>query len=234
MTGKRRDNGPVARGVVWLMLPACILVVLGGCAGTEAPAPPVDRGTVGTSSDQTEAQLLAELDKKWESPQVHYELARLYHKSQNWNKAEYHYNVALGLNPGNKAAQAGLVKLFVDRGDRTKAEQYAGTYIRQAASDVSETLKLAVEFEKLGLDDYALRTFRQAIAVAPDSAEANKQIGLYYLGKNDTANAKQYLMRSFELNPRQPDVAGELGRMGVVVQTPGIPSGPLEQQTPRK
>jgi hypothetical protein len=45
-------------------------------------------------------------------------------------------------------------------------------------------------------------------------------MGLYYLGKGDTAQAKQYLVRSFEINPRQPDVAGALGRLGVVVELP--------------
>ena len=83
---------------------------------------------------------------------------------------------------------------------------------------------MAWQFEQLGLDAYALRGFRQAIDVAPDSSEANKQVGFYYLGKGDTAKAKQYLMRSFELNARQPDVAGALGRLGVVVEAPGAPS----------
>lgn len=229
MTGKCWGARLVARGAVLHVLLACVLFLLWGCAGTEAPAPAVDRvGTV--PSDKTEAQLLAELEQKFENPQAHYELARLYHKSQNWNKAEYHYNVALGFEPGNKAAQAGLVKMFMDRGDSPKGQQYANGYIRQAAGSVDEMLRLAWEFEKLDMDDYALRTFRQAVTAAPDSAEANKQIGLYYLGKNDTVNAKQYLMHSFELNPRQPDVAGALGRLGVVVQTPGVPPGPLEEK----
>lgn len=211
------------------VLLASIIFVFGGCAGTEAPKPAVDRvGTV--PSEKTEAQLLAELDRKFENAQAHYELARIYHQSSTWNKAEYHYNVALGFEPWNKAAQAGLVKMFADRGETAKAEQFANRYISDARVAVAEMLRLGWEFEKLGMDDYALRSFRQAVAAAPDSAEANKQIGYYYLGKGDTANAKQHLMRSFELNPRQPDVAGALGRLGVVVQTPGIPEGPLEEK----
>ena len=219
----------VARSIALCALLACVVAVLGGCAGTEAPKSPVDRvGTV--PSEKTEPQLLADLDRKFENPQAHYELARLYHKSQNWSKAEYHYNVALGFEPRNKGAQAGLVKMFADRGDAPKAEQFANRYIRQGSVAVAEMLRLGWEFEKLGMDDYALRTFRQAVAAAPDSAEANKQIGFYYLGKNDSANAKQYLMRSFELNPRQPDVSGALGGLGVIVRTPGVPEGPLQEK----
>ena len=226
MTLGYTDVTQVARRFLMYALPVYVLIVLGGCAGTVAPPTPDG----GVPSDKTESQLLGELNKKFENPQVHYDLARVYHKSQNWNKAEYHYNVALGFDPANRAAQAGLVKMFADRGDKTKAEQYANSYIRQAAISVAETLRLGWEFEQLGMDEYALRSYRQAVAAAPDSDAANKQIGLYYLGKGDSANAKQYLMRSFELNPRQPDVAGALGRLGVVVQTPGIPQGPLEEK----
>jgi len=229
MTLGYRDMTQVARTFLMCALLAYVLIVLAGCAGTVAPTPPVDP-VGGVPSDKTESQLVGELNKKFENPQVHYDLARVYHKSQNWNKAEYHYNVALGFDPANRAAQAGLVKMFADRGDKTKAEQYANSYIRQAAISVAETLRLGWEFEQLGMDEYALRSYRQAVAAAPDSDAANKQIGLYYLGKGDSANAKQYLMRSFELNPRQPDVAGALGRLGVVVQTPGIPQGPLEEK----
>jgi tetratricopeptide (TPR) repeat protein len=230
MTLGYRDIARVARRSLKYALLVYVLIVLGGCAGTAAPPPPVP--PTGTpTADMTEAQLLAELNKKFENPQVHYDLARLYHKSRNWNKAEYHYVRAISFEPGNKAAQAGLVKMFADSGDKAKAEQFANGYIRQAAISVTETLRLGWEFEQLGMDEYALRSYRQAIAAAPDSDAANKQIGMYYLSKGDTANAKQYLMRSFELNPRQPDVAGALGKLGVVVQTPGIPEGPLEEKT---
>jgi hypothetical protein len=37
-------------------------------------------------------------------------------------------------------------------------------------------------------------------------------------------------MRSFELNPRQPDVAGALGRLGVVVESPQAPPMTMEKQ----
>jgi tetratricopeptide (TPR) repeat protein len=185
--------------------------------------PPAIDTTVTVESDRTEAQLLAELDKKFENPQAHYDLARLYHKSQNWNKAEYHYKVALGFEPGNKAAQAGYVKMFIDRGETAQAEQLANSYIRYAGTIVSETIRLGWEFEQLGLDAYALRCYRQALEAAPDSYEANRQIGFYYLGKGDNSQAKQYLSKSFQLNPRQPEVAGALGKLGVVVQAPVEP-----------
>jgi tetratricopeptide (TPR) repeat protein len=208
--------------LVLCVLLGSVLFILWGCEVGPKPSKlaPIEPVT----SDPTEAQLLAELQQKWENPQAHYKLARVYHKAQNWNKAEYYYSNALGFDPANKAAQAGQVKLFIDRGETAKAEQFASGYIRQAAlASVRETLRLGWEFRQFNLDDYALRCFRQALDADPNSFEANKQIGFYYRDKGDTAKAKQYLMRSFDLNPRQPEVAGALGKLGVVVKLPETP-----------
>ncbi len=225
MTGKRGGLEPAARKLILCVLFGSALFLLWSCqeGGRQEPSTvPIQTVT----SDPTEAQLLAELNKKYENPQVHYELARLYHKAQNWLKAEDYYQNAIGFDPAQRAAQAGLVKLYLDRGDPTKAEQFANSYIRQASSSVRETLRLGWEFRQLGMDDYALRCFRQALDADQNSFEANKQIGFYYRDKGDTAKAKQYLMRSFELNPRQPEVAGALGKLGVVVELPPEPAQP--------
>lgn len=226
MTGKRGGLEPAARKLILCVLFGSVLFLLWSCQEGGRQTSPVAPMPTATS-DPTEAQLLAELQKKWENPQVHYELARLYHKAQNWLKAENYYNNAIGFDPANRAAQAGLVKLYLDRGDPTKAEQFASSYILQASSSVRETLRLGWEFRQLKLDDYALRCFRQALDADQNSFEANKQIGFYYRDKGDTAKAKQYLLRSFELNPRQPEVANALGKMGVVVELPPEPAAPV-------
>ncbi len=229
MTGGHRGARPTAGKLLLPVLLCLVLLSLWGCSEEMAarPAPAPSRAAA-VAGDPTEAALLAELDRKFENPQAHYELARLYHKSQNWTKAEYEYNLALSFEPANKAAQAGLVKMYIDRGDPAKAEQFANSYLRQAATMVNESLRLAAEFEKVGLGDYAYRGLQQALEAGPDSYEANKQMGFYYLGKGDNVKAKQYLVRSFELYPRQPDVAGALGKLGVVVEWP------KEDQVPPK
>jgi tetratricopeptide (TPR) repeat protein len=242
MTGKRgglepaankglpnmKDRGWKARLVLRLLL-GSVLFTGWGCEGGMPRTPPTVPLQTATS-DPTEAQLLMQLEQKWDNPQAHYELARVYHKAQNWTKAEQYYGNALGFDPANKAAQAGYVKMFLDRGETAKAEQFANAYLRQAAlaaPSVRELLRLGWEFRQLNLDDYALRCFQQAIQTAPDSFEANKQIGFFYRDKGDAAKAKQYLLRSFELNPRQPDVAGALGKLGVIVELPSAPPEPV-------
>lgn len=221
----------MVRNILLHVLLSMALFALWGCDGGAQPKRDVNRMPT-SPTDKTEAELLAELDRKYENSQAHYELARLYHRSQNWIKAERYYNQAISFDPANRAAQAGLVKMFIDRGETAKAEQYANSYMRQAATTVGEILRLGWEFEQVGLDAYALRCYRQGLDAAPDSYETNRQIGFYYLSKGDTGQAKQYLMRSFELNPRQPDVAGALGRLGVVVQAPVEPT-PTTTPTPK-
>ncbi|MBM4024069.1 MAG: hypothetical protein FJ280_01500 [Planctomycetes bacterium] len=226
MTGKRGGLEPAAGRLILCVLFGSVLLAGWGCEEGRRASPPVPITT--PTSDPTEAQLLAEIDQKFQNPRAHYNLARLYHKAQNWNKADWYYSNALNLEPANKAAQAGQVKLFLDRGETGKAEQFANGYILQAATaSVRETLLLGWEFRQLNLDDYALRCFRQAVNAAPDSFEAHKQLGFYYQDKADSAKAKHHLLRSFELNPRQPDVAGALGKLGVKVELPAGPPEPV-------
>ena len=170
--------------------------------------------------EQREAYLRELLDKKFENPDVHYQLGQLYQSQGKWAKAEYHYNVALNFNPAHRAAQAAMVKGLLDNGEKAKAQQCAQNYMNQVKDSAIALLGLARAFDKQGLDDYALTCYQQALRIAPDSAEVNKQLGYYYLNNGDKTQAKDYLSRSFQLNPNQPDVAGELGRLGVVVRVP--------------
>lgn len=233
MTSKHKSKVHTMVGV------SPLLVLLGltgflcsGCSQGGSSTKGVD-GAPAVPSMKTERELLLEIERKFENPEAHYELARYYHGAREYTKAEYQYNLALGFRPGLLSAQAGLVKLYINENESAKAEQFASGYIRQASGNTRDTLKLGWEFENLGLSDFALRCFQQGLAVAPDSYDANKQMGLYYLGKGDKDRARQYLGRSFELNPRQPDVAGELGRLGVVVEAPQ-PEPEPEKGAPKK
>ena len=171
-------------------------------------------------AEEKKANLLKLLDKKFENPDAHYELGQLYQAEGLWPKAEYHYNVALSFDPTQRQAQAAMVKLFLDSGDTAKAKTYADIYMNQVAGSATQSLRLAMAFQKEQLDEYALACYQRALHLAPNSAKINKHIGYYYLTKNDKVRAKEYLTRSFQLDPSQPEVAGELGRLGVEVKIP--------------
>ena len=202
----------------------CVLLVV-GCRNTSTPR--VDQN-VRAAADIHKAELLKELDKIWENPPVHFELGQLYHAAGDYSKAEYYYNIALGFNPAYREVQAAMVKLQIDKGDKTKADWVANGYMTQVVSMPEQLLSLGAAFEKCGLDDYALKCYQEALKTAPDSPPVNRQLGYYYLAKNKKDVAKEYFIRSFQLNPDQPDVAGELGRLGVAVRIPEAPASPQD------
>jgi len=206
MTGKR---------FVSLAFLICILVILNGCNSSKQ-----SKEIKPTANDKRKAELLKEIDRRFENPRAHFELGQLYQADGMWSQAEYCYNTALTFDPIYRDAQAGIVKVLISSGDTTKAKLTAEIYMNQVAASAEESLRLGLAFQKQGLDDYALSCYQQALNLAPDSAKINRQIGYYYLSKNDKARAKDYLTRSFQLNANQPDVAGELGRLGVAVKIP--------------
>lgn len=172
------------------------------------------------SSEQKKAVLLEELDRRFENPDAHYELGRLYQEQQRWPQAEYHYNIALSFMPAHRPAQAAMVKVLLESGRSGQAGHYADVYKKQAAGSAKESLRLGAAFQQQQLYEYAMECYQQALKLAPESAQVHRQLGYYYLQRADKERAREYLSRSFELNPRQADVAGQLGRLGVEVKIP--------------
>ena len=168
-------------------------------------------------------ELLRQIDRKYENPQAHYQLGSLYHEDGMYDKAEFEYRVTLGFDPVNYKAQAAIVKSLQDKGDTQRSRMSADLYMNQAAVSAEASMLLGKAFQGRQLDDYALACYHQALNLAPNSAVLFRQIGYYYLAKGDEVRAEENLRRSFQLDPYQSEVAGELGRMGVMVQIPREP-----------
>jgi tetratricopeptide (TPR) repeat protein len=200
-----------------LLLCCALLLALVGCESKQMKNAEAER-IRNLPLEARKANLEQSLKKKFENPVAHFELAQLYHSEGNWQKAEYHYNIALSFDPANTDAQVAMVKLFLDSGDTAKSKNYADTYITQAANSDIQSLRLAMAFQKQQLDEYAVACYQQALKLAPTSAKVNKEMAYYYLAKSDKDRAKEYLIRSYKLDPSQPDVAFELGRLGVEVK----------------
>lgn len=211
----RREQGGKQKSISLAFL-VCILL-LGGCNGGRAKAP---KEIEKTPAEKKKAKILKAIERKFENTDAHFELGQLYQADGLWAKAEHQYNIALSFDPAHRQAQAARVRVLLDSGDATKAGLLADEYIGRAAVSAAGSLRLALAFQKQGLDEYALSCYQQALRLAPNSAKINRQIGYYYLSKNDKGRAKDYLSRSFQLNPNQPEVAGELGRLGVAVRVP--------------
>jgi tetratricopeptide (TPR) repeat protein len=192
----------------------CILL-LSGCGGG---AKPKEVGR--TEAERKKIQLQQAIDKKYEDAESHFKLGKLYQAEGQWTQAENEYGITLNFDPVHRQAQASRVKVLLEGGDAAKSKLLAEEYLKQASISAAASLQLAMAFQEQGLDEYALKCYQRALYMAPDSARINRQIGFYYLGKGNKDLAREYLSRSFQLNPNQPDVAGELGRLGVAVRIP--------------
>jgi len=210
------------RGIIVFVCFFALLSFLSGCKQAGAIFKPRagDVEIARTPADKKKEQLLKQLDRKFENPEAHYQLGQLYQADGLWTQAEYRFKTALSFDPSHRGAQAARVKVLLASGDETTGQLLADEYIHQASVSAEQSLLLALAFQKEALDELALACYQQALRLAPNSAKINRQIGYYYLSKNDKAQAADYLTRSFHLNPNQPEVAGELGRLGIAVQIP--------------
>ncbi len=175
------------------------------------------------SGNSQKQELLRQIDRKYENPKAHYQLGSVYHEEGLYDKAEFEYRVTLGFDPVHYKAQAAIVKALQDKGDAQRSKMSADLYMNQAAVSAEASMLLGKAFQSRQMDDYALACYQQALTLAPNSAVLFRQIGYYYLGKGDQVRAEENLRRSFQLDPYQSEVAGELGRMGVMVQIPREP-----------
>lgn len=206
----------------WIIVVESLLffaLLPGGCESSNK-AGQIKGEVARTPSEEKKAKLLKEIDSKFENPRAHFELGRLYQADRLWSQAEHEYNVTLSFEPVHLKAQAALVKVLGEGGNSTKSQNYADLYIAQAATSANESLRLGLAFQEQGLDECALRCYEQALQLAPNSAKINRQIGYYYINKGDKGRAQAYLSRSFQLDPLQPEVARELGKLGVPVTIP--------------
>ena len=188
------------------ILVAAILVI-GGCSKPDTSAPTI-------------AKLNAQLKLRFENPVAHYQLGQIYQQQGDWNKAASEYDLAVKFDPVFWDAEAGMIKVLRMAGEEQKSAQMLQMYLRSASLVPEDSLALGSAFERQNVDDGALAAYEQALKMQPKSAAVNKKIGYYYLSRNNKDMAKTYLRRSFELDPYQPDVAGELGKMGIIVKTP--------------
>jgi Tfp pilus assembly protein PilF len=163
-----------------------------------------ETGTIQPMGQERKKELLRAIERRFENPDAHFELGQMYQAEGLLVAAEYHYNIALQFDPVHRDSQAAMVKMMADSGDTEKAKIQAVEYMRQVSTSSTGSR----------------RCYQQAIRIEPNSAENYKQIGYYYLSKSDKVRARDFLSRSYEIKPNQPDVALTLGQLGVEIRIP--------------
>ena len=200
------------------------IILSGGCTPTtetiEVRTNRPKKLTKPTTTEDKKHELLESIAHRFDNPEAHFELGQLYQAEGLLVSAEYHYSIALRLNPVYRDAQGAMVKMKIKNGDTAGAKLLANTYMKEVSNSSAGSCRLGTAFQKQGLDEYALACYQQALRIDPESAEAYKQLGYYYFSKNDKVRARDYLSRSFEIKSDQPDVALTLGQLGVEIKIP--------------
>lgn len=176
-----------------------------------------------SSQDIARQKLQKQIEHDYRNPDLHYQLGKLYQSSGLWAQAEQEFRVAINYNLVHKPSQAALVKTLFDSGQSSEAKTTAKVFMDAASVSDTAALELGIALQNEGLDDYALICYQNSLALAPTSYKANKQLGFFYLKKGDKEKAKQYLIASFNSNRFQPDVAEELGKLGVAIESQPAP-----------
>lgn len=195
---------------------AAVVCVM-GCQPKPAPVGP-----------DTEESLILQINQKFENPDAHYKLAKMYHSQKQWVKAEYEYNVAIGFSAVNKWPEAGLVRMYKDWARPENAQAALNKAMYACLTD-EELIMLAKALQKEGLVQEPQICYEYALTVAKNKGGIYKEMGFYYLTIGDKVRAEDAFRKSLEIRPYQPDVSAELGRMGVQVVAPEIVHrGPAE------
>lgn len=202
----------------FVMLFVCAVMVF-GCNQGNATSPGSENEPVVTFTGKR-AEMLTKLQKRFEDADLHFELGQSFREDGLWTKAEYHFETSLSFDPTNRPAQAAMTKLLIDSGQQAKASVCGARYIKQADYSLKETMKLGQAFEAEGVGEFAFAAYRQAVRLSPESPLGHKALGRHYLNENNEDMAKEYFKQSFRLDPSQAEVAGELGRLGVIVRIP--------------
>ena len=194
-----------------------LTVILSGCVNQQQSITFAEN----VSPEQKKVELKKRLERRYDDEQTHFLLAQLYHAERSFDDAEFYYNNSLRFDPVYKPAQAGIIKLFLDRGDKLKAQHYLENYMSLAGENPTKIVELAREFQEQGLDTYAMDCFQKALDIAPKSAEVHKYLGYFYLSRNDSEKAREHFQTSFEIDATQHDVSRELGKLEVPVEYEG-------------
>ena len=170
----------------------------------------------------------AAADKKPESPDVLYSIARIYHAfgelslrekdipgaMRDLDYALHYYDRAVEAYPGYEAALRGKNRVYELRGQFDQALQVARWAARNAGPNARQHAFLADELEERGDLDNALLRLRQAVKMEPRNARAHMELGRFHLRNRQPKLAAEEFQVAYQLDPNLPGLAADLEKLG--------------------
>ena len=131
--------------------------------------------------------------------------AERYRQNGESYSAEMEYNTALKVDEENVRANFGLGITYLDRGEKSKADNIFERLVKLEAAFETEHKHLFNEFginlRKNGMLDQAVTYYTRAMELEAQDEHLFHNLARAYLEKKDIGHAIEYLIKSLEINP---------------------------------
>jgi tetratricopeptide (TPR) repeat protein len=126
-------------------------------------------------------------------------------KSRQYDSARADFDFILRYFPNHPRAlilMSDLCQIIKDR--RCNAEAYFDKGLQINPNNSGIHLIKGVYLQRFGKLDEAIESYKQALAISPDSANAHYNLGLAYFAQKQYAAANEHAQRAYALNPTLP------------------------------
>ncbi len=150
-------------------------------------------------------------------PQIQYDLAQLYKKYGNIEKAIEHYDLANQYSPNNYQWHYEYAKLLEGRDNAKAVDEYtkAIELKRDFAQAYFDRAMLLKKVKAVGgrvyRNEQIIEDLKQVVELEPNRAEAYFNIAMLYKEMEADDTARTYFERTLKANPSYPNVYVELG-----------------------
>lgn len=145
--------------------------------------------------------------------------------------AGYYFGLAIESYPGYMAAIQQKAEVLEMKGQYEDAIRLAIWAKDNVGTDRGQLIMLAQKLAEGGDYDSALVRLRQAVALNPDDAYVNAELGRFYVMIGRREDGIDSLQRAYRINPSEPgvlDMLAELGYAPVEEDAPPLQKGPIE------
>ncbi len=160
-----------------------------------------------------ERLLVASLEKKKDSPVHHDWLGQVYMRMGKVDKAELAFTTAIGLAPKDPEFRLSLGALKIVQGKLDEAKAAYQEALRLRPNQFLALFNLGNINAMQGHMDAAIELFHQAERAGQPNFALFNALAQAYQEKGDLARAAEYLKRSLQARPNQPDRQAALKRI---------------------
>jgi tetratricopeptide (TPR) repeat protein len=147
------------------------------------------------------------IDLDPQNPQIHSNLGIVQARMRRPAQSEYHYLMALSLQPDHYEASVNLSNLYAENGEFEAAIRVLSTLASERPHDAMVYFRLGVVYEDTDELSRAIENYEKSMELRPDIMNPYESLGRLYLDKlNDRERALYFFRKGVEMAPRSKRV----------------------------